>query len=453
MSNAEKDFLKEARPLAQNLIAYARTAGAAYGITDARVSISVSERQENAVEKGEVSKSVSGLSSQVSVVLYAGDRVLSFAKNTLDETALCDAMMKNMQVIHLVPPNKDKRLLEAGKVYKGPQADFDLYDKNPPTQAQMIDYAKRVEAAALAQPGIKGTRAVSIVKGEGHSLTLATNGLDLCESSTRYTASANVIAEDKNGMQIDGDASVARHFSDMAAPEEVGKTAAKEALAKLSPALPATGAMPIVLSPDAAESFFSSVYSAIRGTAVHRGTTFFKGKIGQQVMSQGITLVDDPSILRGAGSRQVDSAGMETKKIAFIEDGVLKSYNLTMLEARQLGLEPIGRESGTTNSMILPGTKTPEELMSDIKDGIYIKGFNGGTVDVNNGIHSREAYGMLIKNGKITDIPVAGFVVSGNLKDMFMNVAVANDTPKLPNTRHTFAAPTTRINGTTISGK
>jgi PmbA protein len=170
-------------------------------------------------------------------------------------------------------------------------------------------------------------------------------------------------------------------------------------------------------------------------------------------MSKGITLVDDPAIVRGTSSSTVDAAGLETKKITFIEDGVLKSYNLTLLESRQLGLAPIGRENGLTNSQVLPGAVTPDQLISDIKDGIYIKGFNGGTADVNNGIHSRQAYGTLIKDGKITDIAVDGFVVSGNLKDMFMNVAIANDTPKLPNTNHTFAAPTMRINGITISGK
>jgi PmbA protein len=453
MSNAEKDFLKEARPLAESLMDYAMKAGKSFGITDAKVSISVSEKQENAVEKGEVTKVVSGAACNVSVVLYAGDRVLSFSKNTMDKDELCAAMLQNMQVINMVPENKDKRLLETSKIYKGARANLDLYDELQPSQQDLIAYAKQVEAAALAQPGVKGTRSVSIVKSSSHFLILATNGLDHHESSTAYQASALVIAEDASGMQIDSDFSRARHFSDMSNPQEIGANAGRDAFAKLGASLPLTGQMPIVLSQDAAEAFFSSVYAAIGGTRVHRGTTFLKGKIGQQVMSKGITLVDDPGILRGISSRQVDSSGQETKEITFIEDGVLKSYNVNLMESRQLGIEPIGRENGTTNSRILPGTLTPDELISDIQDGIYIKGFNGGSVDVNNGIHSREAYGTLIKNGKITDIPVAGFVVSGNLKDMFMNVAVANDTPKLPSTRHSLAAPTTRINGITISGK
>jgi PmbA protein len=254
-------------------------------------------------------------------------------------------------------------------------------------------------------------------------------------------------------MQISGEGSTARHFNDMAKPKELGRKASLNAIGKLGATLPKTGEMPIVLDNDAAEDFFSSVYAAIDGTALHRGTTFLKGKLGQQVMSKGVTLVDDPDVPRGLGSGHVDSAGVESRKIIHIEDGVLKSFNATLLESRQLNVAPTGRQDGPTNGMILPGAVTPSELISDIKEGIYINGFNGGTVDVNNGLHSRQAYGVMIRDGKITDEAVSGFVVSGNLKDMFMNVVLADDTPALPSTTHSLAAPTTRINGVTIAGK
>jgi PmbA protein len=253
-------------------------------------------------------------------------------------------------------------------------------------------------------------------------------------------------------MQADGDYSVARHFCDMSNPRELGKAAGRNAAAKLGATLPATGAMPIVLSHAAAESFFSTVYAAIDGTAVHRGLTFLKDKIGQQVMSTDVTLIDDPGIQKGLASSQIDGAGMKAEKIIYIDKGTLKIYNVSLLEARQLGIEPIGRDDGPTNSSVLPGVQTPDELIADIQKGIYIKGFNGGKVDVNDGTHSRQAYGTLIENGKITDQAVEGFVVSGNLKDMFMNVVLANDTPVLPSPKYTLAAPTTRINGTIIAG-
>lgn len=453
MTTSEQEFLSTAGPLADSLLDYARTAGQPYGITDARIVISGADKVENSVEKGEVTRAVAGKTYNVGITLYAGDRVLSLSKNTLDEKALKDAMLENMKVIHIVPENKAKRLLAADKVFTGAKKDLDLFDAHPPTTEELVQYAKDVEAAALAQPGVKTTRSVSVTKNENHVLIRATNGQDQHESRTIYSAGASVIAANGKEMQIDGERSIARHFNDMAKPKQLGKEAGLNAVSKLDSSLPDTGEMTIVLDNSAAEAFFSSVYSSINGTAIARGASFMKGKLGQQVMNAGITIEDDPAIARGLGSASVDSVGVEMKKITFVENGVLKSYQASLTEARTLGIEPIGREGGPTNTRVLPGAQTPDDLIKDIKEGIYIKGFNGGTVNVNNGLHSRQAYGNLIKDGKVTDIAVSGFVVSGNLKDMFMKAVVANDTPDLPSTKHNLAAPTTRIDGITIAGR
>jgi len=453
MSYSKKEFLKETRPLCKKLIKYAMEEGKGFGITDIRVSISVSEKQKNEVESGEVSEVSSGLTCKAAITIYAGDRVLSFVQESLDEDILRKAIKDNMEIIHLVPENKNKRLLEKEKLYKGKDKDLDLYDEAASSQDDLINYAKALEAAALGEKGIKTTRSTSVTKNASHFLAMATNGLDINESSTSFQAVTQAIAENESGMQVDYDYSMARHFADMASPENLGKKAAQNALAKLDAIMPSTGEMPIILNHDAARTFFAAVYSSINGTEIHRGTSFMKGKIGKQVMSDKVTIIDTPLIERGLNSGTVDGTGMEAKDITFIEKGILKSYMINLREARQLGLEPIGRSGRQTNTSILPGDKNPNELMADIKEGIYIKGFNGGTVDVNNGTHSRQAYGNLIKNGKITDIAVDGFVVSGNLKEMFMNVVLADDTPSHPNTRSSFAAPTTRINKVTIAGK
>lgn len=453
MSDTREDFIKSARPLAEALIDHAMTAGKAFGITDAKVSVSSGERQSNTVEQGEVTGVVSGRTCLVTVTLYAGDRVLSFSRNSLGKDILCRAITDNMAALAVVPENPAKRLLEKEKVHKGDDAALELYDAQGAGQEELVAYAKEAESAALAVPNVKGARGVNISKRNSHNFVLATNGLDHHESASMYQISASMVAEDASGMQSDGEFGMARHFSDLAAPKQLGEAAGRNALSKLGAVLPNTGEMPIVLNHDAAESFFSSVYDAIDGTAVHRGSTFLKGKVGQQVMNKDITLVDDPGIPRGLGSGVIDSAGLEAKKVTFVKDGVLQGYLANLMESRQLGIDPVGREDGSTNSYVAPGKVTPDALIADIKEGIYVKGFMGGTIDVNDGTHSRQAYGTLIKDGKITDIAVDGFVVSGNLKDMFMNAAIANDTPPVPSTRHGLAAPTTRINGVTIAGK
>ena len=450
----KEDFEKKARPVAEKIIEHALLYDAATdNITDVKVSISNNYEQENSVENSEVTETITGDSWNVSVTIYSGDKVLNFRQNTLDLDRLLEAVDNNIAIIYLVPENPDKRLLEAGKLYKGEDEDFDKYDNNPPSQEELIKYAKKMEQAAFAEKGIKTAREASISYNAGHSLTIATNGLDRLNSSTLYQASISAIAEDKDGMQVNYNYSIARHFADMKDPDEVGRKAAKDAIAKLNPTLPDSKEIPIILSKSAAASFFSSVFAAIDGTAVHRGATFLKDKLNKQVMSSEITIEDNPSIVRGMYSNTTDSTGMKSEKIIFVENGVLKAFNVSLTEARKLGIEPIGRNDGRTNSIVKPSKISKEELIKDIKEGIYIKSFLGGKVDVNNGNFSKQAHGQLIKDGKITDIAVSGFIVSGNLKEMFMNVSIADDTPKLPHHKYTFATPTTRIDGIKIAGK
>lgn len=111
----------------------------------------------------------------------------------------------------------------------------------------------------------------------------------------------------------------------------------------------------------------------------------------------------------------------------------------------------MGRQSGETNVSILPGIQTPQALMADIADGIYIEEFSPGTIDVNNGTYSVPARGHQIRSGQITGTAVDEFLVAGDLREIFMSLAIANDTPTLPSTRHALAAPTMRINKVVIA--
>ncbi len=453
-TQAEKDFLKKAKPIAGALLDYALDAGKPYGITHARVTLSAAENLSGGVSNGAVSQLVTGVGQSVHITLYAGKRSVSFSKNTLNTEKIRAAMRENMQIIHLVPENENNRLLEKEKVVPQPDASaLDLYEENQPGQAELICYARKFEEAARAVQGVKTTDRLKVGKSAWQSYTKATNGLENHMAKTIYSASGEVIAESKNGMEAGYDYSRALHFEDMTDPSELGRNAALTTIAQLDSVLPGTGEMPIVLDHAAAEEFFGTVMAALDGTAVFNGNTFLKGKQGQQIMSKGVTLVDDPLVKRGLGSGTLDSAGLEMKPVTFIEDGVLKIFNTSVTEARQIGVNPIGRENGPTNSTVLPGALTPEELIAGIKEGIYIKGFKGGTVNTANGTHSREAYGLLIKDGKITKTAVSGFVVSGTLGKMFMNVALANDTPQHPSTKYSIAAPTTRIDGCTIAGQ
>lgn len=455
MSTIKNDFTAKARPLAKSLIDFALKEGKPYGLTDVRIDVSANDNLEIEVEGGAVTKVVSGAGSAVYISLHADDRLLGFRVNSLDYGVLSKAIAKAVQVLPIVPANPHSKMLDGRLLFKGPAVDLGLFDPAQATREEMIARALEMGKTAFVPPQAKSLHARSVVtRFNQHVLALATNGLNRTGSTTIYGAGVLATLEDHQGKkEAASEFGRARRFSDLDSLREAGKAASIETASRLGAILPVTGKMPVVLNNDAATAFFRSVYSAISGGRVYRNMTFLKGKVGQQVMSDDVTIIDDPRLYKGLNSGQADGIGVEQKEITFVEKGVLKSYLVDKEEASQLGIPMIGRNDGITNTRVLPGSQTVNELIADIKEGVYIKGFKGGTVSVNDGTYSREAFGLLIKDGKITSQAVAGFAVAGNMKEMFMNVALADDTPALPNPRHAFAAPTTRINGVTIAAK
>ena len=451
MTLTKTDFLTAAQPLASDLMTYARQESS-NAVTDVKVIITHKAEQTNTRENQKLTLASSGQNLSVSIKLYAGDRSLSISKNTLDKDTLQKAIQQNIPLLPLVPENKNNALLAPDQICQEPETTEKI---NSVTQEALSNYALHIDNALLSQPSIIKSQ-INVNTTNIHQLIAATNGLNRYSHTTLYTISANAFSQDqKTKKQQSGyDFAMVEDFNYLPPPEQMGYNAAHNAAEKLGATTPQTMKnVPIILSQDAAQSFFQSVCQAIDGEAVYRHETFLKDKTGQQVMSKGVTIIDDPQIPGGLNSQFTDSAGMESKKMTFIKDGVLKSYLINLKEARQLGIPPIGREDGRTNSFVLPGIKTPEELAKDIPDGIFIKEFHGGKAQTHDGLYSRPASGVLIKNGIITNIAVDGFAVAGNLKEMFMNVTLANDTPSLPDPRYTFAVPTTRIDGMTIVGQ
>lgn len=448
----DNPFTKKSVPMARQLLNYALGLKGKYGITDARVQISASQTKKTGVENGRLMKAVKGITHGVSVRLYSGDKTLSVSQDSLDIKQLENSILELARNIGHVPDNPNSTPIESKYLYKGPEIDLGRVDPASVSMNELENYALEIEKGVLQNQGIKAVRSVSASHSFGQSFTLASNGLESYKARTRSSAVAIPIVERDGEMVTDAEGSQANFFQDMADPADIGDRAAKKAIAKLNAKLPDSGKQPVILSPEAAETFIHSVLEAISGTAVYHKATFLKDKLGQQVISPEFNLIDDPSIYKGLASSQTDNAGMEKKPITFIGNGVLKEYLMSVSESRLLGRDYIGRNDGPTNIIVTGGSRSPDDLMSDIDEGVYITEFSGGVADVNTGKFSRQSDGFVIRNGKITDEPVSGFVLAGNLKDMFAEVVLANDTPKLPDPYVTDVIPTMRFDSLTIAG-
>ena len=199
------------------------------------------------------------------------------------------------------------------------------------------------------------------------------------------------------------------------------------------------GTMPVVLGPGwPGVLLHEAVGHGLEGDFNRKGSSNYSGKIGQSVASELCTIVDDGTMQGRRGSLNIDDEGVSAKYNVLIENGVLKSYMQDKLNARLMGVEPTGngrRESYAhlpmprmTNTYMLPGESTPEEIIASVDNGIYASNFAGGQVDITSGkfvFSASEAY--LIENGKLTK-PVKGATLIGNGPDAMSQVSmVGND--------------------------
>ncbi|MCE1177074.1 MAG: metalloprotease TldD [Burkholderiales bacterium] len=250
--------------------------------------------------------------------------------------------------------------------------------------------------------------------------------------------------------------------------------AVRQALVNLEAQSAPAGILPVVLGAGwPGILLHEAIGHGLEGDFNRKGSSAFSGKIGQRVASKGVTVMDDGTLAGRRGSLNIDDEGYQTQCTTLIEDGILKGYMQDAMNARLMKTARTGngrRESYAhlpmprmTNTYMLGGQHTPEEIIASVKYGIYAPNFSGGQVDITNGkfvFSSSEAY--LIENGTIT-APIKGATLIGNGPDALTKIKMIGNDMQLDSGVGTcgkdgqsvpvgVGQPTLRIDGLTIGG-
>ncbi|MCF8534135.1 MAG: TldD/PmbA family protein [Reyranella sp.] len=334
--------------------------------------------------------------------------------------------------------------------------DLDLDDKRRPSVAKLLALVAETEDAARAVKGVTNSEGAEAGWGRSSVMLAASNGFSGGYSRGGWSLSCAVVGGEGTGMERDYEWTSAVHFEDLMAPSRVGRNAGKFAVRRLNPRKAASARVPVIYDRRVSGGLVGHLSSAINGRAVARGTSFLKDKMGAKIFADGIRILDNPRRLRGLGSRPFDAEGLATRRMAVIDDGVLTTWLLDLAAARQLKLKPTGHASrgvsgppspSTSNFYLEKGKLPVDELISDIKSGLFITDLIGFGINGVTGDYSRGASGFWIEKGKLA-WPVSGITVAGNLKDMFLKMTPASDLQFKGATN----APTVRIEGMTVAG-
>ena len=277
---------------------------------------------------------------------------------------------------------------------------------------------------------------------------------------TTASISVSLLAQDEDGTkQTDGWFTFGRYFNKLDSPEAVGKEAGRRVIAKLGGRKVKSAVVPVVLDPQVASQLVSEVFYAASGGSIYRRQSYLVDKVGQQIGSPMVTIIDDATIADGVASRPFDGEGVRSAGVTVVEGGVLKQYVCDAYSARRLNLKPTGVAArgyqgtpgvGTSNLYIKNGDTSRADIIKSVKNGLYLSSMFGSGMNSVTGNFSQGATGFWIENGELT-YPVQEITIAGNVMKALSNVkAVGNDlTFKLGST----ASPTLLIGEMTVGGE
>jgi TldD protein len=457
-------------PLVERLLGTAMARGADF----AEVYVERATSTAVSLDEGKIKSAQVGSVTGVGVRAIRGAQVGYAYSDDLDEAAL----LRTAQTAALVadgtrepgPVNMSRQPLPTHYQVREPLAGVDVARKIALVKA--ADKAARAYDKRIRQ--VTGgyadqTREILVANTLGH---FAEDRQDLCRLGVQCVAFGKK-NERRTGFYGGGGRVDFRFFEDFS-PEQVGREAARQAIATLGAVAAPSGPQTVVLAPGwSGILLHEAVGHGLEADFIRKGTSLFAGKLGEKVASELVTVIDDGTVAGGRGSINVDDEGNPGERKVLIEKGVLKGYLYDHLNARLTGQRSTGsgrRQSfrhaplpRMTNTYLAPGDQTAEEIIQAVPKGLYCRQFGGGQVDISNGnfvFEIAEAY--LIENGEITR-PVRGAMLIGVGPEALKNVtAVGNDAAHDPGLGTCgkdgqsvpvgVGLPTVRIDNVTVGG-
>jgi len=304
---------------------------------------------------------------------------------------------------------------------------------SPERKAAMVKRANRVARSFDAR-----IRQVMVTYRENcQEVLIANSEGGLYEDARNYlTAMVQVVASDgeiiQTGYEPVGGLAGMELF-ETEPLELAAEKAARRAVMMLSARKAPAGRMPVVLSSEAGGTMIhEAVGHGLEADLAQSGLSVYSGKIGQQIAASVITVVDDATLPGRRGSFCVDDEGTGAQRTVLVDRGILKTYLYDRLTAMKDGMRSTGngrRESyrhrpipRMTNTMIVPGTTKPGEILRSTPNGLFVRKMGGGQVNTVNGDFVFEvSEGYLIENGRIGE-PVRGATLVGNGPGVLMSI-------------------------------
>ena len=445
-------------------------------VDDADLYFQITRHEGWSLEEGIVKSGSFSIDQGVGVRAVAGEKTAFAYSDDISEDSLLDAART---VRSIAAAGQSKRVKVAGapkiamsRALYGPTDPIATLDS-----AQKVALLEKIERMARA----RDPRIVQVMAGLAAEydvvMVARADGTRAADVRPLVRMSITVIAEANGRREVGSGGGGGRfglgYFQD-AQLERYVDQAVNAALTNLESRPAPAGEMTVVLGPGwPGVLLHEAVGHGLEGDFNRKGSSTFAGRIGQRVAAKGVTVLDDGTLPDRRGSLNVDDEGHPSQRNVLIEDGILKGYIQDAMNARLMGVPATGngrRESYAhvpmprmTNTYMLAGDKTKEEIVASIKRGLYATNFGGGQVDITSGkfvFSASEAF--WVENGRI-QYPVKGATIIGNGPDALTRVKMIGNDLELDtgvgvcgkegqSVPVGVGQPTLRIDGLTVGG-
>jgi TldD protein len=462
--------------LTERHLAAALATIAEHRIDDADLYFQSTRHEGWSLEEGIVKSGSFSIDQGVGVRAVAGEKTAFAYSDDISEAALQDAA----RTVRTIAAAGQSRRVKVGGVPQVASSRV-LYAPTDPIgtldSTQKVALLEKVERLARA----KDPRIVQVMAGLAaeHDVVMVAraDGTRAADVRPLVRLSVTVIAEQNGRREVGSGGGGGRfglgYFQDSVIEQYVDH-AVNAALTNLESRPVPAGETTVVLGPGwPGILLHEAIGHGLEGDFNRKGSSAFSGRIGQRVAAKGVTVLDDGTLPDRRGSLNVDDEGHATQRTVLIEDGILKGYIQDSMNARLMRVRPTGngrRESYAhvpmprmTNTYMLSGDKSKDEIVASIKRGLYATNFGGGQVDITSGkfvFSASEAF--WVENGKI-QYPVKGATLIGSGPECLTRVAMIGDDMSLDTGVGTcgkegqsvpvgVGQPTLRIDGLTVGG-
>jgi PmbA protein len=337
---------------------------------------------------------------------------------------------------------------------------LDIYDSSIdeiPVKRKIARALQAERTALKSHPLITQSAGSSYTDSKTTIALVSSRGISNSFISTSFSSGVTVIAEKGEQKQEGSSRSAGRFFADLLSPEKIGEEAGSKAALLVGGVPVPTCRVPVIFHPDAAGSLLWALSAAIDGEAVLQNRSFFKGRLGQRVASEYVTVVDDGLMKKRTGSRPFDGEGIPNSNKIVIDRGMLKMFLYDVKTAHRAGTVSTGNavrnarslpHIGHMNFYLRAGKTKCDALVNETGKGLHVYRTLGFGVDVVRGTYSVGAIGRWIENGRYTRT-VGRVTIAATLDEILNGIDAVCDDLEF---RGTMASPTFRVKEMTVAG-